>query len=228
MAWTDQKWINLRATAGYVADGTGQVCLPGKAGSTNEKRPYPESLTVNSDTFNTGYSTGGSTDGMRDRSTGTTNKQLAGAALTTNSSGSPQILKVELLGGTGDYEIRLAVGDPSGIGTTNPHVVIKDGTTTVATINGTAGIANWMDAGGTSRNDADWGTNNAALTLTFNDTSGTGSTPIMYIELGNTATAGFTPLASVGIKYVGGGATTTGRLVNGNLVNGSLIGSMVR
>ena len=209
MAWTTQKWLNLRATTAYVTDGANQIVVNGD-GNSSPLKTYPYSVTLDSDTFNVGWSTGGGTDGARDRNASVTNKQLAGVQRTTNANGSPKIFKVELLGGVGSYEIRLAVGDPAGSGTTNPYVVIKDGTTTVATLDGTAGMSGWMDGTGVNRaSDAAWGTDNAASTLTFSDTSGTGGTPVMYIECGSTATAGLTCLAAVGIKKVTSGPTVT-------------------
>lgn len=205
MAWTTQKWINLRDTAAYVTDGSGQVVLAN--GVDTSLLAYPQSLSINGDTFNVGWTTGAGNDGERDKNSAL-DPRLAGFHFSSNSAGSPSILKVEMLGGVGQYEIRLASGVPEG-GSHNPYIKIKDGTTLVATIDGSTGIANFMDATGANMTAANWPSTNAALTITFNDTSGTGGTPVLFIEIGDTAAAGVTRLNTVGIKKVVSGPNIT-------------------
>lgn len=208
MAWTTQKWLNLRATNAYVTDAAGQV--PVANGGTNLPA-YPKSITLDSDTFDVGWVVG-TVDGARDRDSAY-DTRLAGTNFATNASGSPTEFRIDLLGGAGDYEIRLASGDPTGFGTTKPHIKIYDDTTLLATIDGTAGIADFMDTTGVSFPNSgapSWPANNSPLTLTFSSTTAPGSNPKLRFVCGDTAVSGATALNTIGIKKVGagGGGTT--------------------
>lgn len=198
MGWTTQKYLNLRSTLAFKTDdadsvfvGDGSISLP----------VYPLSVSLDGDTFNVGWVVGGGTDGARNRNAANDDK-LAGTHFITNSATSPKEFKVQLLGGTGEYEIRLASGDPDTNGTTNPFIEIYDDSILLLTIDGTAGKAQFMDATGTNYTAANWPGSNSAVTLNFQSTNGVGGTPILRIKCGRTATATFTMLNTIGIKKV--------------------------
>lgn len=208
MAWTTQKWLNLRSTAGYVTDGSGQspvfdISVP------NALPVYPTSVTIDGDTFNVGWDS--FSDGARNRAN-TLDPRIAGTHFIPNSAGSPRIFRIDLLGGSGTYEIRMASGDPEGFGGTNPHIKIYDDTTLKNTISGTGGIVNFMDSSGSDYSAAAWPGSNSALTVAFSSTTAPGSNPKLLIYCGDTATAGNTALNAVGIIKLGGGSAAASKV----------------
>jgi len=208
MAWTTRKQYNFRSTLAYITDPAGSIAIVGRAGAITEK-PLPLTYTLDSDASDVGWSTGSSTQGARDRNAANASKGTCGCHFVANAAGSPHILQIELRGGVGSYEIGFASGDPDGVGTTQPYIQIFDGTTLKNTIDGTAGIANFMDATGVNRTAANWDADNQVLTISFADTSGPGGTPVMYIKCGDTATAGFTMINCVSVKKVNTGPNIT-------------------
>lgn len=201
MAWTTQKFLNLRDTLSYITDSSGEVFV-GRNLSDALLPAYPTSVTLDSDTFDVGWVA--AIDGARNRSV-VNDTRLAGTHFVTNAAGSPDIFRVDLLGGAGSYEIRFASGDPAGFGTTKPHIKIYDDATLLATIDGTAGIADFMDTTGVSFPNSgapSWPDNNSPLTLSFSSTTAPGSNPKLRFVCGDTATAGATAINVIGIKKV--------------------------
>ncbi len=174
--------INMRASSGYVTDGAGETYSLGEA--------YP--TTRGGLTF--GWQTN-KTASARDRAS-SNDRRLAGMVFTSNG-GATSWFRIDLPA-PGSYIIRLAAGDGT---TLNAHtLVLKDNTTTIATIGRTStNVNNFLDATGVNRAQADWPGLNASIPYTF-------STTTFFIECGGGANDGYaTCLAHVYIEESGGG-----------------------
>jgi hypothetical protein len=145
--------INFRATSGFKTDGAGQTYSLGTI--------YPETR-------------GGFTFGWTVDMTGQAldradsfDPELAGMIYAANS-GSPRTFRIDLPG-TGPATIRLAIGDTSA--RDYQYCVLKDDTTTFATIDDPTGTAfnEWLDATGAS-NGTTWEATNTSIAHTFTST----------------------------------------------------------
>jgi hypothetical protein len=155
--------INFRETAGFVTDGTDETyCL---------NDAYP--TTRGGLTF--GVVGGGGA--VRDRSAAV-DRRLAGIMFFGNNGAAVLTFRIDLPS-TGTWDINLALGDQA-----NPQetkIVLKDDTTTFATIGRTSTSAhNYLDATGTNRTGAAWPTDNVAISRSFTTTS-------FFLELGDSA-----------------------------------------
>ena len=153
MAWT--KGWDLRSTSAYVTDVAPNTYLISEA--------YP--VTRNGVTF--GYT---DVDGLSVRNRNSAvDPRFAGLHF-ANAATGPLPIQIDLPA-TGDYTIRLSLGDYSYA--TNVHVVLKDNTTAFATIASDTTAANrYRDATDVERTSpSDWITNNASITRTFASTT---------------------------------------------------------
>lgn len=175
--------VNHRATAGYVTDGANDTYSLGEA--------YP--TTRGGVTF--GWAVD-STGEARDRRTDN-DPRLAGMVF--QWGGATLDFRVDLPA-TGDYAIRLALGDPSNAWGTM-YCVVLDNTTTLSTITDTDGTAanEFDDATGANRTAAAWPAGNAALNATFSST-------ILNVRIGGDVN---NPHGLVHVSFVAAGGTTT-------------------
>lgn len=193
MAW-DKGW-NFRATAAFVTDGADETY---SLGSPDDDYP----VTRNGVTF--GWEDGPADD-SRDRDA-TVDRRLAGINFHPND-GTQKRFRVDLPA-TGDYNIRLAIGD-TGTGQGYQYVEVLDTTTQVHLIDDTNGTAidNYDDATGVNRTEAAWPTDNAVQLETF-------STTILRLRIGpTTAQAGSTTLAHLFLNQVAAAAEAAGALI---------------
>lgn len=182
--------INMRSSAGYVTDGTGQTYLLGDDS-------YP--VTRGGQTF--GYvagspGPGGSGGNVRDRST-SIGPELAGLHFTF---GTPLDLQIDLPA-TGEYEIHLGLGDTNNLG--NSVTYIYDDTTLLATVDASMTAANqYGDATEVMHSSAaNWVANELPVTLTF-------STTILRVVTDNVGTFGY--INHVAYEATGGGGGPSG------------------
>lgn len=152
MSW--DKGFNFRASSGYVTDGANETYVL-------HTDAYP--VTRNAVTF--GWNT--APIDSRDRNSAN-DRRLAGMNFTHNAID----FQVDLPA-TGDYTIRLAMGDDAaGWGSGTQKCIFKDNTTTLATMGPTdVTTANWRDAVGTQYNNASWPGSNSSITGTFATTT---------------------------------------------------------
>src|SRR5262245_50094126 len=136
MAWT--KGFNFRSTSGFVTDAADDTYV--LTNGSNQGEQYP--TTRNSVTF--GY-TSLVTLGDRDRNAGN-NAKLAGIHF-PDTEANETIFRVDLPA-TGNYRVRLAMGDPDNA-STGQKVLIRDNGSTLATITGDAAANSFRDATGT-------------------------------------------------------------------------------
>lgn len=171
-AWA--KGFNFRSTSGYVTDGTDETYVLAADS-------YP--VTRNGVTF--GLS--GAVTGAADRDSAL-DRRLAGIVFCDNS-GSQYTFRVDLPA-TGNYRIRLALGDAGGA-QGYQYVQVKDDTSVLFAVDDTDGTAedNFDDAGGNNRAAAAWPTDNVAVDHTF-------ATTTLLVLVGSPADqAGFSTLA---------------------------------
>lgn len=183
--------INFRASAGFVADGTGETYSLGEA--------YPTTrggLTFGWGTNRTGNS--------RDRNS-SLDRREAGIVFVSNSGGT-DTFRLDLPGGAGTYKIRLALGDANSA--QDVKCVIKDGTTTKATINVSPNVTEYGDAVGAVYSAGGWVTANSTIDVEF-----AGS--YMVLELGGHAvTDKSSVIAHVAVELVSAGDTTAPTLTS--------------
>lgn len=165
--------INFRETAGYVTDGADSTYCIGETSRT------ALGLTFG---FASDISSGTGTNNVRNRTTGSPNNpELSGMAFKGNSPGSHQTFTVTLPS-TGAWRIRAAFGDAGNAQTI--HVLMKDNTTTFATISNKATAVNeFVDATGVVRTASAWSGSNAYVDQTFASTT-------FNIEIGDGASDG--------------------------------------
>lgn len=188
--------INFRADSAYVTDGAGETYTIGAA--------YPE--TRGGITF--GYSSGANFSGSRDRDN-TNDRRIAGLVYSLNSSAA-DVFQVDLPEGAGTYDIAIALGDAASA-RGNQLLLIKDGSTTLATIGPTSTSAadRFIDATGVERTDAAWPGSMALLRLTF-------SGSVMNLHIGNGGGGDVTCMCHVGWTKVASSSTdqAASRFVN--------------
>jgi hypothetical protein len=182
--------INFRQSSGYVTDGAGQTyCTTADT--------YP--------TTRGGYTFGwesGTISADRDRDN-TLDPRLAGINFRTND-GTTATFRVDLPS-TGSYVVTLALGDATS-DQFYQYALLKDGTSTFATIDDTNGTTaqQFDDATGVTRTSAaNWVSGNATLTQTFSST-------IFRVQIGSPVSqTNSTAFAHVAIVAAGGGSDVT-------------------
>ncbi len=190
--WT--KGFNFRDSDTYCTDLGNDTYLRVESGVGSDD-PYP--TTRNGVTFGSLGSIG---DNRRDRSAAL-NCKLAGITFEQNNAAAPAKIRVDVPA-SGDYNIRLAIGDTAGVGpATNQKVRIvdSDDSTVLATITAASVAANHhVDATGVDRtSESDWVNNNAQTTVTLSGTS-------LYIwyGYGDGSTSGYTALSHLEVDQV--------------------------
>jgi hypothetical protein len=143
--------FNFRETAGYVTDGASQTYVI--------RDTYP--------TTRAGFTFGWTdiTNVIHQNRTLANDVRLAG--INYLPAGVTADFKVDLgaLGGPGDFDIRIALGDPASafIG---QNLVVKDNTTTLFTIGGSQNNNEFIDASNVVRTAAAWPGSNIATRVT--------------------------------------------------------------
>ena len=135
MSWANLKGFNCRATLGYVTDGANEIFVSDAFGA------YPQSKTIDGDTFNCGWETAPAHS--RDRNSGL-DARLAGAVYTLSASGISPVFRIDVPN-AGDYGIQVAMGEASFA--SNAKYEVRDTTTALITLTET-NIAqeNYVDA----------------------------------------------------------------------------------
>ena len=210
--------IAFRETNGYITDASGF--------SPNIGQAYPTTI-------------GGVVQGWptnraasaRDRAT-SSGPKLAGINFVSNGSTAVDY-RIDVSPGT--YNVRLGLGDATN-DQMEQRVVIKDGTTTRATVSA-ASIAtnNFIDAGGVSRvpglSGSTWDSTNLSvsvvissgqLILSVGDPGGSGVTTITHIEWTLAGGGDTTAPTLTSPKGTATGATTASGTVNTDEANGTL------
>lgn len=185
--------VNCRATSGFIADGTGNTYSLGEA--------YP--TTRGGFTFGWSSSVAANT---RDRAT-SYGPHYAGLCFQPNSGGATVDFKVDLPSGAGAYNIKIVSGDYSS--EQNSKLILKDGASVIATLNGATAAGQIMDATGailTMNEHASAAALDAAcgyITHTFAATQ-------LTITVGGHASAyAVSALNSVQLEFTGGGGAST-------------------
>jgi hypothetical protein len=207
MAWTTKKGFNFRATVGYVTDGANQKFVP------IAPNDYPQSATIDGDTFNIGWDITTSQLDWRDRTTGN-DVRLAGMAYTPNAMPGYRYFNVDLPQ-AGTYELEVACGDATSV--QENSLGILDGTTVLSSFSAVATNANeFLDAGGTVRTAAAWPGSNTPVQFTFATT-----TLKIRIGTGNGSGANNSTLTHVSVKLVSGAVAKSGTVEKSvNVVTG--------
>ncbi len=191
-----EKGINFRATAGYVTDPATDTYSLGEA--------YP--TTRGGVTF--GWATN-KTAQSRDRSAGLV--RLGGIVFHTNGA-STTTFRVDLPS-AGTYRIRLAAGDTAAAQA--QRILIKDNTTTLATLAASTPANQWMDATGVVRTSySDWTSNNASVDLTF-------STTTLILECGDAGGSGSNATSLSHFQFESVGDSTPPTLTGSITVTGT-------
>jgi len=167
--------FNFRATSGFVTDGT------------------DDTFVLTSDTYPTtragvtfGWETTSGLD-SRDRSSGV-DARLAGMHFKANDNTSTITFRVDLPS-TGDYSIRLAIGDATGGNSQVNYVTAKDNSTAFITLSPISTDGDhYGDAAGNLPLEGDWAATNVAVTRTFAST-------IMRVTLGGTVDSASSTIA---------------------------------
>lgn len=146
--------FDFRSSLGYVTDPAGSYAVLGEA--------YPH-------TYATGVVGGYEDAGFSQRDRNASNDaRIAGCIF---SGGSNRLFRLDLPA-AGDYDIYLAVGDPSNASSaygTDPYWdwYIRDTTTDLLHVTGATGANEFLDATMAVRTAAAWPGSNAKATLTF-------------------------------------------------------------
>jgi hypothetical protein len=199
--------VNFRATAGYVTDGANEDY---EISQSNYPRTSAQGNSV-------GWE--GSISGdFLDRNNAV-DRRLAGVHyIFAGSADAGRAYRIDLPS-TGSYNVRLATGDEA-VGGSTAQVTVKDGTTTLLTINDTTAAPGFDDAVGARYSTANWPGSNSASTQTF-------ATTILRFHLAPGPTTGHTVngLAHVYVEAAGGGGggTTTAGIL---LVPGNMRGNL--
>ena len=182
--------VSLRNTSGYVTDPSGVMyCLgevyPTKRGGLTFG--WASSLVANSRNRNASI-----------------DARLAGCNFVVNS-GATNTFTLDLPNGPGTYRVRLAIGDYGSA--QNNLVLVKDGSTTLATINVATSANRFTDAASTGSGvggltNTGWVSGNVDVELTFS-----GST-IALVCGGHSSGSLSSALAHLAVEFVGGGDTT--------------------
>lgn len=210
MPW--DKGFDFRASAAYVTDPTNCTYVIETSPGSGVGETYP--VTRNTVTF--GYVAGRESGSVRDRISTAGQEKIAGrhAGNAGANGANARQFRVDLPA-TGDYDIYLALGDPSG-GETAVNSKLYDGTisgTLLATINPTApSSGQFIDATATLRTSAaNWLSSNVKITKTF-------ATTIFTITLENDA-----PISHVFLSQVGGVITPLTFTGTDSLAGGELL-----
>ncbi|HEY0941891.1 MAG TPA: hypothetical protein VGE08_17495 [Steroidobacter sp.] len=198
MAWSTLRWINFRASAEHVTDGTNQVALVENSPGSLNIPIYPVELNVAGDTFDVGWNT--VADGARNVSN-PGDPRLAGVHFVDN--GTQRTLRIDL-GAARTINLHLAMGRNEQ--STAPYWQILDDDSVLDTVDmsGSAtGTSGFYDANGTLHSSpANWVANQTAKQYTI-------SSGILYIRIGTpSAASNSTPIATVGIQEVESALTT--------------------
>ena len=187
---TTLRWVNLRATSGYVTDGANQYPFVNSPAASG----YPTGTTVNGASVNMGIVSGTGAMETRDRSTGV-DTRLAGLYFRAHSAVEQPVLRIDLPA-AGNYEIHLAIGDQA-----NPmsgyRVEILDGSTSLAVLTGSTSTGQFADTTNVVRTSpSDWVANQVGQTFAF-------ATTTLNIKFcTGSADGGTSGLATVGIMSV--------------------------
>lgn len=190
MAWTTQKYINLRATQAYVTDGANSTSINDDDVLSGL---YPISVTLDGDTFNIGYTVLEGVAQFRDRDSGA-DPRLAGIHFTNNDGTSVKVLRIDVP--AGNIALRLAFGDPLNDRTYTEWAIydnasLLDTNVYSSTITG----GQWVDANeALHTSNANWIANNTEKTYSI-------SSGILLIKIGSAAAqTDVTALATVGFR----------------------------
>lgn len=207
MAWTNKKGFNFRSTLGYVTDGAGEAFVNSTSGNI---LAYPQSMTMDGDTFNVGWNVGGA-DGTRDRST-SVGPRLAGMAGIFNP-GTKGTFRINAGTAAGRYKIWLGGSSQTGSVSGPLSFALRDsnGTLTSWSGVGSLGSTDVVDITGvTYASAAAWAAAadgaGVAITVTTTDTSNGAGGPVFYFDMGTTSQ--YTPLSHIAIQYLGAAGPT--------------------
>lgn len=195
--WT--AGFNFRATSGYVTDGTNETWINGDVDA------YPTSKTVDSATFNVGW-TGINHDSQRDRDSGV-DRRLAGVNQTPND-GTQGEFRVDMPT-SGSKIVCIALGDAT-IDQAYEYAQVKDNTTTLFTVDKSAGVTapQFWDANGNVWSAAAWPGSQVCQTVTF-------ATTTFKLLLGTpTAQSGSSGIAHISITDVTAGSEDSVLILN--------------
>jgi len=209
MAWTTKKGFNFRYTLAYVTDNAGEIAV---IADTNSLRSYPQSLTLDSDTFNVGWTVGGGNDGGRDRSTSSpssSDHRTAGVQANT-SANAVYTWRIDAGTAAGQYKLWMALCDiGNGTGGTVTFAV-RDSNGTLVSQSALAALTSNQvyDINGVKYSTAAaWAAAadgaGTAITVNTTDTGNGNGGPIFYIDIG-TASA-LAPLSHFAVQYLSGG-----------------------
>lgn len=161
MSWANRKGFNFRSTLGFVTDGTNEQFVNEAFGA------YPQSITIDGDTFNCGWETAPAGGNSRDRNAAI-DQRLAGIVFVSSGS-ADAVFRIDLPA-AGNYKIRLALGDAGNANTQKAE--LRDTSTVLLTVPNTAtAIEEFIDASGVLQGSAaTWVSSNVEVTYTFSTT----------------------------------------------------------
>lgn len=202
MAWTTKTGIECRATSAYVTNDSGDTQL--EADGSSNLLIYPQSRTVNSNTFNIGYSSGAEADGGRNRTTGVGSK-LAGMHFKASGTAT---LQMQIGDAAGDYKVWAGFSDQTnGTGGT-VGFTLRDSNGTITSQTGLTalGSSDVYDINGTLYSSAaNWAatadTTGTSYTFTTSDTTNGNGGPFIYLDFPDSNTR----LAYIAFQYLGSG-----------------------
>lgn len=196
MAWTTQKYLNIRASQAFVTDGANQASLNEDVAGGSDGI-YPHSVTLDGDTFDVGFPSGDTVQ-FRDRDSGA-DPRLAGIGFCFNDGTNQKTLRINVP--AGNIGLRLAFGDPSNDRAYTEWAIYDDASlleTGVYASTITAG--QWVDANETLHaSNAAWIASNTEKTYAI-------SSGILRITFGSAAAqTDVTAVATIGFRQIGGG-----------------------
>jgi hypothetical protein len=216
MAWTNKKGFNLRQTVAFTTDNAGEVCFPDSAGSLN-MAAYPTSATLDSDTFNWGWSVGAGNDGCRNRSANipsSSDHRLAGMHGNIGTL-SGATLKLQIGTAPGQYKFWAGFCDQGNGSAGTITFALRDSNGTLVSHSGLTALTSsqvYDINGNLYSSGAAWASASdgagLAVTVTTTDTSNGNGGPFFFIDIGNGST--FTPISHVAVQFLGGGAQVLG------------------
>jgi hypothetical protein len=207
MAWTSIHGVELRSTEAYVTTGANDVCLEGDG--TQGIKHYPQSKSVNGDTFNVGWSSpaSGNPDGTRNRSTGV-DVRLAGMQYYIGFTGT---FRMQAGTAAGNYKVWAGFSDQTnGTGGTVTFT-LSDANGTIKSSSGLSALSStgvYDINGNLYANAAAWAaaadSAGVAYPFTTSDTTNGNGGPLLSL-----ATNG--PLAYFAVQYLGPSSTIVNR-----------------
>lgn len=185
--WSTTKGFNFRAALAYVTDGSNEQMVNNNGGDG----VYPTTDTIGGDSVTYGWDV---TTVTRDRSS-SVDRRLAG--LHYYGTGSANATFRIDLPATGDYKIRLAIGDASNAQTDHWVDVQDNGSTLFNIGGGTVDTASghFLDANGNDYASADWPGSNTQRTITMTST-------VLLIVNRSVSGVGYGELAHVEVEQV--------------------------